>query len=378
MLCLSGLSVAKLATTGLAANLIYGETVHGFFKIDGNYDIRLELNDCRWDQIKNTDVIIIDEISMLNDLMLERMNEILTTITQNKTLFGAKSIILIGDFFQLPAVSTMAFPVNQLYRSKLFKDNFQPFILDTNLRQQEDPRFQSFLNNVRVGKVTDDDIEFIKKRICGEGHPRDSECLKLSDSVNLVSVHVLRKERIKVINNVKKKDSNPKLIQSKDVDSVGCSIAEYYTKRIDLTPGSLEKTLELFPNNPIMLNKNIDVKDGMVNGLTGIFVDASEKVLVMKLDNGRMIAIPKMRQRIKLHKSGHFVYRIQFPVVDATALTIHKVQGTTLEKCHVSIDNTLFAPGQAYVALSRVKNSKNLHLNRFLVSAIKVEIEVIK
>ncbi|CAF0942759.1 unnamed protein product [Brachionus calyciflorus] len=98
------------------------------------------------------------------------MNEILSTVSGSNTLFGGKSIILIVDFFQLPAVSSMAFPVEQLYSWKLFKSNFKPFILETNVRQQDDPRFQKFLYNVRIGQVTNDDIEFIKTRICGEGH----------------------------------------------------------------------------------------------------------------------------------------------------------------------------------------------------------------
>ncbi|CAF0948349.1 unnamed protein product [Brachionus calyciflorus] len=254
---------------------------------------------------------------MMNDLMLERINEILTNVTSvNSKKFG--------------------------------------------------------------GKLDDDDVNFIKKRVCGEGHPISDECTKLTDSVSLCSLHVLRKQVILETNNKRKREDDPVIIKSVDTDLAGYLLSDYEKNKIDKVQGSLERQLELFPDSPIMLSKNVDIQDGIVNGLTGKYKDSSEKVLVMKLDNGKYIPIPKMRQNIKFNSSGLIYYRIQFPLVDATAQTIHKSQGATLKRCHVSIDNNIFSVGQTYVALSRVRNSQDLHLARFIKDSIKVDHNIVE
>lgn len=152
---------------------------------------------------------------------------------------------------------------------------------------------------------------------------------------------------------------------------MGNFISDALKIKIDKTPGSLERVLELYDELPIMLIKNLDVNSGIVNCLTGHYVDHSDKVLLMKLENGSIIPIPNMRQKINFEISGLAIYRIQFPIVNASAQTIHKVQDPTLNRCHASIDNTLFSDGQAYVALSRVKNSKDLHLKKLLKNQLK-------
>jgi hypothetical protein len=75
---------------------------------------------------------------------------------------------LVGDLLQLAAVSTFAQPITQLYNSLLFKNNFNPFILTKNMKAVKDPKYSEFLSDCRVGVY---DFDYIKSRICGEGHP---------------------------------------------------------------------------------------------------------------------------------------------------------------------------------------------------------------
>ncbi|CAF1134317.1 unnamed protein product [Brachionus calyciflorus] len=127
-----------------------------------------------------------------------------------------------------------------------------------------------------------------------------------------------------------------------------------------------------------MVYKNVDVSSGMVNGVIGKYVTSSDNVLVLKTADNELLPLPKMRQKILLNFDSIQLYRIQFPVVDATAQTIHKAQGMTLDRCHVSIDQNIFCEGQAYVALSRVRKSTDLHLRHFDKNVVRVDQRVIK
>ncbi|CAF1134299.1 unnamed protein product, partial [Brachionus calyciflorus] len=165
------------------------QTVHHFFDIDTKFDIKLEKESAKWQAIQRADIIMVDEISMMNNVILERINEILNAVmnTDPKTLFGGKSLIFVGDFFQLPAVSKNDNPVEQLFMSTLFTENFSPFILETNIRQQSDIEFQKFLNNCRLGNLDEEDVKFIQSRLCGTGHELTEECSDISLSTNLCS-----------------------------------------------------------------------------------------------------------------------------------------------------------------------------------------------
>lgn len=245
------------------------------------------------------------------------------------------------------------------------------------MRQKDDLDFQIFLNNCRVGKVSEKDVEFINKRICGTGHKLENECNDYSNTINLCSIHAKRKHFLDMYHKTLK---NPTFItiESKDVDGAGNILSENIRKRIDSTPSTLERTLTLYKDCQIILVKNIDVPGGIVNGLIGTYIDHTDKVLVMKLQNNSVIPIPKTKQKVVCNLNLNYdTFRIQFPVMNASAITIHRVQGATLKRCHSSIDNSLFSNGQAYVALSRVQNSKDLHLKFFDKDAIKVDADVV-
>ena len=136
MLTMNSFNVRKLATTGNAATLIDGQTVHGFFSINYLLKCTLQYDSSKWHVLKETDSIIIDECSLMSDELLIIIDEILNRIyydtNKSKNIspvrFGKKNIILVGDFLQLEAVSTFHKPITQLYKSMLFKDNFKPFI----------------------------------------------------------------------------------------------------------------------------------------------------------------------------------------------------------------------------------------------------------
>ncbi|RNA28120.1 hypothetical protein BpHYR1_003219, partial [Brachionus plicatilis] len=160
------------------------------------------------------------------------------------------------------------------------------------------------------------------------GHELSEECMNYEDSVYLASLHVQRKEIIKHIN--KKKASETILIYSRDIDQYRNEIGDNSSMIINNRRGVLDHILEIYPGCPIMVVKNGGLNSDLVNGLIGKYVCHSEYVLLLRMDDGSIMTVPKFKQRILFKNTGTVFYRIQFPVVNATAQTIHKVQGLSI------------------------------------------------
>ena len=99
----------------------------------------------------------------------------------------------------------------------------------------------------------------------------------------------------------------------------------------------------------------------------------------MKINDGSIIPIPKIKQKIdKLSNQSIYVYRTQFPILLGYAVTVHRVQGATLMKTHLYLDNTILCDGQAYVSLSRVRNAESVHIIKFDKCSIKTNMEIVE
>ena len=385
ILTLNCLTVRKLATTGNAAKLIEGEIVHSFFSINTENKCTLPYKSPKWHAIRSSDVIIIDEISMMSHELLTNINDVLNAIdthnaVQNeKVKFGSKSIILVGDLLQLPAVSSTRLPITQLYKSILFKNYFIPFIMEINVRAIDDVEFAKFLSKCRVGSMNDDDFQYIKLRVCGIGHARTEECDKIYNSLSICSLHQKRKEiMINLLDSIYPNLSKI-YIKANDIYENGSNVSQNMSDKISNSSGSFEETLILTKGCKIILIKNIDVQTGIANGLHGYYVDHSDTILLMSLENGELVPIRKMKQKIPaLESYGTHVYRYQFPILLGYSVTVHRVQGATLQKTHLYLDKTMFCEGQAYVALFRTKYAKAIHIMNFDMSAFKTNMEIVE
>ena len=143
---------------------------------------------------------------------------------------------------------------------------------------------------------------------------------------------------------------------------------------INLTAG-LEAELTLAVGVYIMLQRNIDTKRGLVNGAIGTVIFISSQKLIVKFDHNIMdepCPIEMVRSKFLLMKS-FFIYRKQFPVTVAYAVTIHKCQGLSLDCAIVDLSNNVFCAGMAYVAISRVRTLEGLHLSAFDPKSINVD-----
>ena len=135
---LSGEIVQITATSGSAAKLIYGQTLHSFLSLDCELKATINYQDQTWRSIASTDTIICDEASMLSAELTEKFSEICIACAEGDNQskpFGGKNILLFGDLYQLPSVTTKTTP-HHIYQSPLWS-KFTPFILTQNCRQTD-------------------------------------------------------------------------------------------------------------------------------------------------------------------------------------------------------------------------------------------------
>ena len=144
-----------------------------------------------------------------------------------------------------------------------------------------------------------------------------------------------------------------------------------YSEDSSLTAG-LEKLVIIKLGCKIMLRRNIDISLGLVNGAIGIVtsikysIDESKVVdsIAIKFDNGKEHVLEKVNSKFQILDKA-FVIRRQFPISHAYAITIHKSQGLTLKNVLVDLGNSIFACGQAYVAMSRVTSLSGFEFDKF-------------
>ncbi|KAL4083193.1 hypothetical protein QTP88_028523 [Uroleucon formosanum] len=144
----------------------------------------------------------------------------------------------------------------------------------------------------------------------------------------------------------------------------------------------LQKYLNVKLNSKIMLQRNIDVSNGLVNGAIGTVKNIINGIdgkpqQIQVIFNEKMHNLERVKGKFELFH-GAFVFRKQFPITVVYGITIHKSQGMSLENCIVDVGNSIFSCGQTYVALSRVNSQKGLHLINFDPSNIKAQIAAIK
>jgi ATP-dependent DNA helicase PIF1 len=323
-------NVGITSTTGCSAILIGARTLHSYLKLSIKDKTPKQLFNglSKFPEIKdkliNLDVLIIDEISMLSNRLFEIISNYLSLVRNDDRPFGGIQLILVGDFCQLPPVQdTFCFLSDEWTRL-----NPSVINLNTLVRQEGDTKFQELLERARMGLITDDDVTLLQE--CKKKEDIDYICLcstnKQADTINTTELE--------------------RLIQD------GKDIFTYKTRTKD--------KLKLCIGCKVMVNWNIDIEKGIVNGTTGTVVNLDKNIVSIKISNSSRVYKVKY-VNIKDENTGLILQTIM-PLQLAWGITIHKSQGATIDYLLTDLGSSIFADGQAYVALSRVKNLDNLAL----------------
>ena len=352
--------VSVTATTGLAATHLGGTTIHSWAGIGVNDSIGHGFVDHiakgRREIIEKTDVLIIDEISMLHDFRLDMVDEVCRLVRKKDEPFGGIQIIMSGDFFQLPPINrgdsrAGGFVVN----SEVWRELDPVICYLQEQHRQDDEQLLDILNAMRAGDVRRHHAELLLAR--SEVFPDDLEQMTELHTVN-VDVDKINEAKLETL-------EGDEVVYSQMTTG-----SENYVENLQrsvLAPAALKVKKGAL----VMAVKNSPERK-YVNGSIGTVIDFEPYTdyPIVEFKNGKEVSmVPdtwELRDGDKKRASIS-----QIPLRLAWAITIHKSQGMTLDAARIDLRKA-FVEGMGYVALSRVKNLNNLYLTGINQMALKV------
>ncbi len=359
----------KTATTGVAALNIGGTTIHswsGMGLADDNGMALLEKvsdNSKAVNRIKACKVLVIDEVSMAKSDLMDKLDIVCQFIRNNERPFGGIQVVLVGDFMQLP-------PVFKGFEAELFAFDSQAWgdakvktvHLTEIVRQHDEPHFAAFLNEVRMGKAKNYDV--IKE--CFDRVFPDDGIRPVRLFCKNIDVDAYNKSELNKL---------PGKLHSYYSTDEGSDTWKQFFDKNSQAPSKLE----LKVGAQVILLKNLNPAEGLVNGSVGVVEKLYEGTCEVKFATGIFPIDPhewEVKQNeldpiTNLMKKVTVAKRKQLPLRLAWALTIHKGQGSTLDRAEIDVSEA-FAAGQVYVALSRVRNLKSLRIKSFNPNKIMV------
>lgn len=355
-----------LAPTGVAAILAGGDTIHSFFGLPLETCAPGTCGKMSEEKILaliHADTIIIDEVSMVRCDIVDAIDYTMRTVLRSTAPFGGKQIVFVGDMFQLPPVVRKGaetelmrdiyhsdtfyfFKARVLGRMRLVKIEFQK------VYRQDDETFRKILNDVRLNCVTPDDIARLNTRVA---IPKESD----GSVITLVPTN-------KAADNINNQHLDA--IQSEEHIYEGTINGKFEDKRFPVA-----QQLRLKIGAQVMFTRN-DPQHRWANGTLATVSHLSDNNVEVTVASGEIYDVPSCTwdsvdysydhkdRKLKKIVTGSFT---QYPLKLAWAITIHKSQGMTFDRLFLNLSSAgIFAAGQLYVALSRVRTLGGLFLSR--------------
>jgi len=401
--------VAVTASTGLAACNIGGVTIHSFSGIglgkEPAEDLvkKIRRNAKAKQRWLRTKVLIMDEVSMVDGDLFDKLEQIARTIRNNGRPFGGIQLVITGDFFQLPPVSASGHRAKFAFEAGTWTTSIEHTIGLNHVFRQKDPVFANMLNEMREGRLTQESINRFKQL--------ERPLSTTDDHIEATELFPTRSEVDRANNSrMAKLHGNVFTFDARDGGTITIKEQRDRLLRSCMVP----EQVHLKKGAQVMLVKNMD--DTLVNGSLGkvigfmtetmftIYKENEEELLngdgpseaAMKTEQAKMTlglnsaqVYPLVRfanpdgttrdlltkredWKVELPNGEVQASRSQIPLILAWALSIHKAQGQTLERVCVDLGQA-FEKGQAYVALSRATSMAGLQVTRFDARKVVVD-----
>lgn len=356
-----------LAPTGVAAIIAGGDTIHSFFGLPMEACLPGtcgKMSQAKILSLIHADTIIIDEVSMVRCDVMDAIDYTMRKTLRNNMPFGGKQMIFVGDMFQLPPVVkqgaekellTDIYHTDDFYfykseavrRIRLVKIEFRK------VYRQDDERFLNILEHVRMNSIMPEDIALL------------NTCIRQPDKNDMVVTLASVNKTADEINSKKLAE-----IDSQEFIYEGTVEGRFEEKRFPV-----DQTLRLKVGAQIMFARN-DQQKRWANGTLAKVCKLTKDEITVELTDGSKHAVPRCSwdsvnfeydrdtRKMKKEVIGTFS---QFPVRLAWSITVHKSQGLTFDNLKIDLSRGMFASGQLYVALSRVRSLAGLYLTRGII-----------
>ena len=382
----TGKAAIILAPTGIAAINIGGSTIHSMlgipigmylmedieedvpFNTFGNDDLIAKsgrISRTKKAAIKHAEFMVIDEVSMLRADLLDAVDKMLRLIRNSKKKFGGLQVLFVGDMLQLPPVLT------EIEKSFFYKNYESEFFFEAKcvagmlmhkielkqIHRQVDLDFISVLNNLRSMKLTAEDVTILNSKVNGGDMSTENGIYITTHNYKADAINASMIDKIK-----------------EEPSTYTAMVDGYFNSNNVLAPD------ELVVKTGMRVMTVVNNGDDYFNGKIGTVGEHSDKSIQVIFEDGKYVIDKYTWENIAM-EYDHTTRKIrkvvmgtftQFPLKAAYAITVHKSQGLTFSKAILDI-NEVFSSGQAYTALSRLRNLSGLTLINPISTGIQLQ-----